>query len=607
MSGNETEFYGDSWLTAKPIYLTGLDMFQPATAMDRTPKRKSWRMLDYETDTLSGIMLIAGPETMAPQITFALRVSGWHAISIGAWKIKDWYLNPGDSHELLVKLSNEQTFSIIELPTLHVGGYEGTQYHPSQPLEWDRWTGGEELEERFWKVADLTNQQLVVNQISHRVASGDEPGSVQCSPATLAYIKLVPLSDSEISTWKIDLNCKNTRRLFAHNDFSYPSTEEEIRRNIEPFRNSDYSRIYYEGAMGDLRLYLNNTGKIPTYSELDDFFVRDFRIAAEDWRSWHERNIDPFQVALDYTHEVGLEFHACYRVAGFHFPPPLDHFDHGSSLYNNHPELRGVNRSGALTPRLSYSYPETRKYVISLLEEMASYDIDGICILYNRRPPLVEYEPPVVDGFKSEYGLDPRQLDQLDERWLSHRARVLTQFMREVREAMDRACEKRGRSRRIEITAIVMSSEEENLVNGMNPQAWIEEELVDTLVPYTSEPNLNHVDEAWTDVSKLDYFLSITRGTSCTLAPNIQPDALSAEGYRRRADALYKTGVDSLFFWWADVSSNVNYKNSWNALRRLGHQEEIRSWSAAGEPSLASPILTVRKLGGWDMAYLTPG
>ena len=260
-----------------------------------------------------------------------------------------------------------------------------------------------------------------------------------------------------------------------------------------------------------------------------------------------------------------------------------------------------------MTPRLAYSYPETRRYVISLLREMAGYDIDGICILYNRRPPLVEYEPHVVDGFKAEYGLDPRQLDEKDPRWLSYRAGVLTQFMREVREAMDEVREEQGRSRRIEVTAIVMSTEEENLVNGMDPKAWVEEGLVDTLVPYTSEPNLNHEAEAWTDVRKVDYFLSITRGTSCTLAPNIQPGNFSAEGYRRRADALYKAGIESLFFWWGDASSNANYNDSWSALRRLGHREGIEEWVRVGEPSLAAPILTVRKLGDWDTSYLTPG
>ena len=124
-----------------------------------------------------------------------------------------------------------------------------------------------------------------------------------------------------------------------------------------------------------------------------------------------------------------------------------DHFNHGDSFYKKHPELRGADRAGNATPRISYAYPEVREFVVSLLSEMAEFPIDGICLLYNRRPPLVEYEPPVVQGFIDEFGEDPRQLDSMDSRWLSYRARVLTQFMREVREAMVAAASERGLSK----------------------------------------------------------------------------------------------------------------------------------------------------------------
>ena len=75
---------------------------------------------------------------------------------------------------------------------------------------------------------------------------------------------------------------------------------------------------------------------------------------------------------------------------------------------------------------------------------MVGYGVDGVGLLYNRRPPLLEYEPPIVDGFKAEYGEDPRELPDDDPRWLRYRARTLTQFMHEVRKAMDDAAERMG-------------------------------------------------------------------------------------------------------------------------------------------------------------------
>ena len=99
---------------------------------------------------------------------------------------------------------------------------------------------------------------------------------------------------------------------------------------------------------------------------------------------------------------MGLEFHAGYRVSNFRSPPPQDYLSVGDSFYSRHPELRGVTRAGEPTPGIAYSYPETRRYVVSIFREMASYPIDGVCLMYNRRPPFVEYEPPLVEGFKDE-------------------------------------------------------------------------------------------------------------------------------------------------------------------------------------------------------------
>jgi len=36
--------------------------------------------------------------------------------------------------------------------------------------------------------------------------------------------------------------------------------------------------------------------------------------------------------------------------------------------------------------------------VVSVLREIAAYGVDGIALLYCRRPPLLDYEPPLVDG-----------------------------------------------------------------------------------------------------------------------------------------------------------------------------------------------------------------
>lgn len=209
--------------------------------------------------------------------------------------------------------------------------------------------------------------------------------------------------------------------------------------------------------------------------------------------------------------------------------------------------------------------PWQRAFVISLLKEIAAYPIDGICLHYNRRPPLVEFEPPVLAGFKEQFGKDPRQLDDRDPQWLKYRATFLTQFMREVREAMNQCALDQKRGKPLEVSAIVMSSEQENLYNAMDLRSWVKEGLVDTLIPYTSVERLTSSADSWVDPRAAEFFLRLTKGTPCKLALNLMPRVLSPEEYRRRAHRLYEAGVQHLFFW----DRCGGHGRTWDALRRL--------------------------------------
>ena len=600
MDKNVREHLADRGFAAEPVYLTDLDRSQPASALSIKPKPRQWRTLPYETDKLSGVMLMAGPETAAPEITYPLRASGWHAISIGVWAdhvtpgTTRWYGELRTFSEVLARLSGDDTFSLLTLPGLE-------------------WGFEEQVRELFWKVADLTDRELVLGQVAWRIAPGEEQGAVQCANARIAYVKLVPLSEDEVVAWQADRRQTDTRRIYAHNDsggslYYRPTTAEQIRRHVEHYRDSDIARLYWEAGGGDSARYPSKIGRVRSEGGVEDFERVHQRLGVESLRILRDKGVDPFLVALEHAHRIGLEFHAGYRVAGFHYPPPHDQANEGETFYKSHPELRGVDRQGNPTPRISYAYPEARRFVVSLLREMAGFPIDGVCLLYNRRPPLVEYEQPLVDGFKAEYGEDPRRIDEADPRWLAYRARTLTQFMREVREAMDEAGEEQGRGKRLEVSAVVMGSVEENLFHAIDLEAWVDEGVIDTIIPYSSFPDLESMEEAWTDPRDIEQFLSITRGTACKLAPNIMPRQLSPEAIRRRAAALYEAGVEQIFLWDSDVlQPRSNNAGPWNVFRRLGHREEIEAWKAAGEPGLETPIMPIRNLGDWDLAYRTPG
>src|SRR5262249_47037082 len=118
---------------------------------------------------------------------------------------------------------------------------------------------------------------------------------------------------------------------------------------------------------------------------------------------------------------------------------------------------------------------------------------------FNRRPPFLEYEAPLVESFQREFGKDPRQLDERDARWLAHRGRTMTLFMQEVRAAMNDAARQSNRSAPLRISAIVMSTQAENSFYGLDLEAWIREKTVDMIVPYTSVPKLLSTGDSWVD------------------------------------------------------------------------------------------------------------
>jgi len=576
-----TDKLTDRWLTAPAKYLCDLDHCEPSDAMRSTAARGHWRKVAYTTNERSGIMLMAGPETAAPPIRYPLNIHGWHSISIGS------YVFPGSTVRVAVRLSSDSAFSILHVPEVEGG-----------------WTthaaDSEQFTEIFWKIADLTDDHLEIRQLNWRVTPGESPGAIQGSDAAIAYIKLVPLNTNEARALHADRENPNSKRLFAHNDahgphWTYRLTDADgIRREIEPYRNTDFGRIYWEAAAGDRTNYLSSLGQPATCDNALDFGRQGDRFAAESWRIFRDKGIDPLQVAVQHAHDAGLELHASYRVAGFHEPPPLPDL-HDASYFAAHPEQRGTDRSGQPTPRISYAHPEARAFVLGLFREIASYDVDGICMFYNRRMPVLEYETPLVEAFQDRYGQDPRELHTHDPRWLSFRSETLTAFMRELRATVDMEAAKLGRPTRITISAIVTGFPDENLFYGIDAPRWIQEGLVDTLIPYSSHSAWGSTKNSWTDPAQIAPWVELTAGTGTVVAPNIMPRGLSSADYRRRADCLYNSGVEHLYFW-----DTTPYKpGSWEGLRRLGHIDEVRAWCTSGETELPPPTQRIRELDGW--------
>ena len=579
---------GTSNVASEPnaIYLTDLEKCQPASALASEWKNGTWRLLSYATDSFSGNLLLAAEDNQPPEITYPLQREGWHRIYIGIYR--EPFTGP---RRVRVRLSDDQAFATLT-------GLEGAKDHQEHFID-----------DIFWKEADLTGRDIVFKQIV-------EPMAVH---AWVAYIKLVPLTEKQVRSIQADRRRKDTKRLFIHNDagvINRSGTEQEIRDQLEPLRDSDVARVYWEFGTGDRA---KRFSKIARDHSLDltraaggrPFFTSPGgRWWAESWKAYHENGVDPFLVAAEYARQLGVEFHASYRPGGFIYPANYGPTLPGVSFYEQHPELVCMNREGKPMPRISYAFPETRRYVLSLYREVATENpIDGVAVLYNRRPPLVAYEAPVVEGFQKKYGLDPRQLPENDPRFMRHRSQFLTQFMRELRAELDQVARELKRETPFEIT-VVVSNGEENLLLGMDLATWVEEGLVDVIIPYSSVerigaygnkvgPNTWDGEPSWEDPEDVEWFVSLVKGTRARVALNMMPRFLTKEAQYRKAHQLYEAGVEHLFFW--DGTHRVR-----NVLR-LGHREEVSDWMASGQPPFRPTNVRVWELGGWDLHTETPG
>ena len=88
-----------------------------------------------------GVMLMAGPETEAPEIAYPLEVEGWRAVSIGFYST-----NPGPQAGSATSWS---------------GCRATTPSRCSIRCGADAFEQQGQLEEIYWKTADLTGQQIV--------------------------------------------------------------------------------------------------------------------------------------------------------------------------------------------------------------------------------------------------------------------------------------------------------------------------------------------------------------------------------------------------------------------------------------------------------------
>jgi hypothetical protein len=287
-----------------------------------------------------------------------------------------------------------------------------------------------------------------------------------------------------------------------------------------------------------------------------------------------------------------MHFHAGLRMNLFFTNGHL-----GSAVEDNlngfywreHPELRKQAKAGGHNglsggPQWDYALPAARKFANDILVELATnYDVDGINLDFTRWPPIA----------------DPER----------HDSSVLTNFIIEIKQALDIVAQARGR--KIALSAAVVDGYhafcslaeqkidfEAWLATGMLDfvcvQAWDMAPFVALAQKYhtpcyavmdqesVDDPRGKRFDPGWQQEARKDE--DPVPGEEMEDAPHVN-SCLDPTEYDRGALRYYRAGADG-----------IAIVNAWGSNgRRLGHVDEMAQRTTTGDVfgQIAGPAITL--------------
>ena len=541
---------------AQPTMITDLTTVTTPEVLFPDPKAGHWRICTYSCDGMQGKLLYTDDRSNAPELKLPLGLDGWHRVCVGLFGFSEGGRYGAGGNRL--RLSGDRSLRPLVRET--------------KPLE--GMSLGESFEEAVLTCANLTGQDLVI--------APPAPGSG--AKTGLAYVRCEPLSPEEIQQIEKDRGSSECRRIIAYNDglsFYDKRTrweKEDFWEMIAAYKDSDVDSLYY-GLVGHVTVFPAQHGEMRS------------GLGAEQFESLKARGINPVVTAMEYAQEIGLKFFVYQRMGAWADPFPGDYWT--SNFTTDHPEFCCVNRDGIPFSRLSYAYPEVRRHQLNLLSEVASYGADGIDLNFMRGPVYVAYEEPMVRGFKKKYGEDPRRLDEWDQRWLQYQSWPMTEFLKELRQELDQVGKKLGK--RLQISAVTLPTSLGNLFYGLDLQTWVEQGLVDRLVPWGFVRGMPVVD--------LKYYRELTEGTSTTFWPHL---SITGDGsgrnftaYRKEALEYYDAGAQGLAMWDLLKYDSMSVKGPF--LRSMGHIDQLRDAVKQTEQDEKPVIKGLDRLGDIDL------
>ncbi len=130
-----------------------------------------WETVSYETSAVSGTMLNASETTIPGPLTIAPGLTGWYRI----------YVCPADfggfgASRIYLKLTNDTFRRCISAGSM--------EYYCI-------WSRTENVEESFWKCADMTGQTVAIEKVDNRLPH----------TSNIMWFRFVPMEEAEVAAY----------------------------------------------------------------------------------------------------------------------------------------------------------------------------------------------------------------------------------------------------------------------------------------------------------------------------------------------------------------------------------------------------------------------
>ncbi len=587
-----------------PALVTDPSQLSTVRTLDR------WETVPYETAKYKGNMLHAAPGVDAEPITLKLGLVGWYKVFLSLVAHRELGRN-----RFLFRLTDD----------------------PAPAQCWAEMHG---VQEFFWRCADLTGQDLHLSLLP----------PARPLPSTLMWLRFLPMSEEEVAAYKADMARKDTKRIYATHDmhgqlYHYdPQLPDHWRCLVENYRDSDVESL----SMENILIF---DGEPSTESVDTLAFMRDGDRNVQ--RSLKKSyTYEMLEDLIGYGHrELGIEMYLSMRMAawGIQFPYDETYFD--NSFLRTHKELRCVDRIGGFAEAPSYAYPETRRYIIDQFSDMAKTSCDGVEMIFHRVTALILFEKPFLERFAESYpDVDPRELPAADRRVYTVRCAMMTEFVSDLRERLDKERAERGQPR-CKLIVRCHSTLHNNKLCGLDIEEWAKRGLIDKVVVFPMLIDEDLSGDIWqdeektridlekyrvfarehyrtvihrredaeyskaviyppydgegdpaTDVERVAQWKALSDAYGIKVYHDILPRQMPAAEFRRRALELYERGAENFSLW--DSYNRVPIRAEWTMAGRLGHKDELASFSdGEGELFYHCRMLNV---GGQNVSMYIP-